>query len=428
MPRMNRRKWHRRQRNRAEERDRERVLARRAARAERVEKEQAIARAMHRQHRRADVVRSHSAPDLTAWYELMELAHEPEQTQALVSRVVASLCKHVPTLSTLGNLPLQLLLARQPWVRDPADFLPPRGSVARRRNAFALHLLAMYPVPTFLLNALDVPEAWVARVPVEDEWAVQVLAHIGRGKSLRTLVGTPVLPTPLTRRMCHLFLSAKAQTSPILALRSAQVRGFGGGQALADALMRTRLSTLRGADPHVGEAFWHRVIRWLVVGTEGRVPPDLEDLLAHVERLRREGLRHDRVVEPWKRPFDAVLTDARFHSRGRRDNRALPASGLLTGAAETEHWTVEELDSTHALEDEGITMSNCVRAYRQLVHKRRVALFSFRRKSERKLTVEVALGKGAVVQVKGPANREPSEEERTVVARWALGNHLMMAV
>jgi len=191
-------------------------------------------------------------------HNLLSLANVDQSVQGRVLRLQDAMWRIAPGAVTSEDLPWLLLIPRCPWVGSPETLRPPARSVRRKREAMALHLLTAYPVPPFLVRALDVEPLAVARVPEEDEWAVRILSHVGRGDSLRKLVGSRWLPSPLTRAMQHRFLSARADTPPILALRTAQVVGLGGPAAFARRLCRTRLQALRGPDPDVGEGLWHR--------------------------------------------------------------------------------------------------------------------------------------------------------------------------
>ena len=79
--------------------------------------------------------------------------------------------------------------------------------------------------------------------------------HLGLGQNIRTAQ----LPVRLTRTMAHLFNQAPHHYSAIAAIRWAQVRGLGGDEALARAVIGTRLGkTLEN------EGFWESVLQFFV--------------------------------------------------------------------------------------------------------------------------------------------------------------------
>mgnify|MGYP006979932034 CR=1 FL=1 len=256
MPRRNRRKLHRAQRIAAEKQAATRAARRQAQRLADASAEAAIARALARPKTvpapGAATPSAQVTLALASMTNLMELAGVDATTKAKVQQLVTVLGDKAPSLARCEMLPWFLLLARRPWHRAPDRWRPPGGSDRRKRDQLALHLLTAYPVPAFLVRSLDVDPLPVARIPVEDEWAVELLAWVGQGRSLRQ-VPAHVLPTPLTRKMAHRFLQATASTAPIAALRQAQVAAYGGSRGLARRLLGTRLGVLRGSDVHTGE-------------------------------------------------------------------------------------------------------------------------------------------------------------------------------
>lgn len=360
----------------------------------------------------------------------MGMAEIPSEIIRRVRQLFQRVAPRIPELATTEQLPLFLLLARQPWVRSPDSWVPPSGSWRRRRASLGQHLLGRFPIPAFLLSALEVEPCWVARVPVEDEWAFELMALIGRGCSLTEAVSTGLLP-PLTRRMCHLLLSAHADRDPVCALREAQVMGFGANRSLAEALMRTPLSQLQGPDHQVGEAWWHGAIGWLST-REGLTLTEVPELVAWIGHARREAVDQGKAFELTGRPLAAVRRHAVGHQQRLRVLQAsvdLPPSGLFPFAFKEGaiQWSVAEILSSAGLAEEGTAMSNCVQQYRKHVQKCKTAIFSLRADGQRRATIEVARAVRRVVQAKGPANRRLTPEERRPIEAWALRNRLAVA-
>ncbi len=430
MPRRNRQKLHKELRLRAEAhqselRDRRRRQSELAAATRRLA-EAALRGALPATGGRFVRTSTHADQVVAQIRDLLRLAHVAAPLQRRVEQLVRAVEARVPALATVDQLPWFTLLARQEWVRAPGDWPGEGGSARRQRDSFARHLLTRYPVPVFLLRALDVEPIAIARVPVEDEWAVGLLARIGRGVSVRSLVGTEVLPVPLTRRMAHAFLTATASTEPIVALRQAQVLGLGGGKRLVQALLGTRLGRLHGPDDKVGEPFWHGVLAWLCAREplHALTSARLDQVLAWVEAGQREALAEGRSWSLKGRTADSVLRDAEELAlrRARIRHDAFPATGLLP--LRHEGWSVEAIDDDAALSAEGAAMSHCAFSYRNLIRKGKVSLWSLRHEGTRRATVEVALGAGRVVQAKRARNESCSAEELHIVGRWASLNRL----
>jgi len=430
MPRRNRRKLHRMLRLRAEKRDAARAADRQRARYARQATERAIARALRRPKTSTTGQPTGQPPQVTlalaSMNNLMELAGVGAPTRGRVRQVVEVVGRAAPSLARCEFLPWYLLLARRTWHRGPHSWKPPGGSDRRKRDDLALHLLTAYAVPPFLVRALDVDPLPVARIPVEEEWAVRLLCWVGQGHSLRK-VPASVLPTPLTRRMAHEFLSATARTPPIVALRRAQVHGHGGAPELARLLLGTRLGVLRGDDQHVGEPFWDQVIAWLAKRPAlwSGDAESLDRLLGWAEHAQRQAVADGRTLTLRGRTDRSILQAAdRWWARRRPPRGHFPSSGLEP--LQVGSWQIVELDTPRALRDEGQAMAHCVGTYVGLARKRRVSLWSIRRGAERRATVEVALPAATVVQAKGRANRAIGVEESSLLHRWATANRLMV--
>lgn len=415
--RKNRRKLHRELRLKAEARARIRALDRARERT-RAARTRELAEAALRGRR--PVSDERPCVQLASVRTLCSLAGVRAPMLRRVERVFAAVKRVAPGEAVADNLPWLLLLARPEWVRTPETAPVAAGSVKKRRDALASHLFAKWPVPAFLLRSLDVPRIAVARVPEEDAWAVEVLALVGRGDSLRKEVGTTHFPTPLTRKMVHRFLASTAETAPITALRRAQVWALGGEPRLASLLLRTRLGELRGPDLDLGEAFWQRVIGWLAGQSCAHLDANaLDAVLGWVEAAQRNAVAEGTEVQLTGRTLDrvrALADEARILGR-RRAGEAFPVSGIP--GLEDGGWAIREIGTPGALVDEGLAMQHCAASYRHLIERRKVALFSLTWEGQRRVTVEVSLGAGRVVQTKRLANAAPLAEEAAVIQRWA---------
>jgi hypothetical protein len=358
-------------------------------------------------------------------HHLMSLARVDRRRQQLVRKVMLTVQREIPAFCSSDQLPWYLLLSSQPWVRSPESFRPPPRGAWALRDALAEHLFAEWPVPEFLYRGLDTQPLAVARVPVEDEWAVRLLAHVGRGRSVYALVGSPTLPMPLTRRMCHLLCGTGGGVPPVEALRMAQVLGWGGPRDLVDPLMQTRLGRLHGPDPNLGEPFWHGVIAWLCRSMDGNVSvPELEATLGWIEGQQRVAISKGQRFLLAGRTASSVRRQAESlqHALERTGQDAFPSSGLLP--LSVGGWEIAEVSDGPTLAAEGEAMSHCVAMYAGHLKSRKVAIFSLRQDGERRATIEVALGSQAVVQAKRKANRECSPEDLAVIRQWAELNRL----
>ncbi|MEN0065477.1 MAG: PcfJ domain-containing protein [Myxococcota bacterium] len=428
MPRRNRQKWHRERRLAAEAakaQRRERLRDLREARAERAAHADAV---LQGEHRRGTPRSAAEDQERVSISNLLDLADVDVSVQRRVLRLQDAMWRISPGSTSSEDLPWLLLIARCPWVGTPETFTPPSRSVRRKREAMALHLLTAYPVPRFLVRALEIEPLAVARVPEEDEWAVRILSHVGRGESLRKLVGTRWLPAPLTRAMQHRFLSMRVDTTPILALRTAQVVGWGGRAPFARRLCRTRLQSLRGPDPEIGEGFWHRIIGWLADKPDAYMLETavLDRILAWFEHRQRESLGQPLRLKG--RTLATVLDASdRWWSETQRIEASKPFAPSGLAAFEEDGWSIVEIRSYEELAREGEIMHHCVASYERLIQRGKVSIWSLRLEGEREATIEVALGAGKVVQLKQVCNLAATAEQRAVARRWAERNRLTMS-
>ncbi|MGA9038964.1 MAG: PcfJ domain-containing protein [Terriglobales bacterium] len=319
------------------------------------------------------------------------------------------------------------------WLRPVEQWKPRTHNSRRQFSSLANHLLAKYPVPGFMDSAWflgNTPEA-----QRQQEWFKQ----IGSGKSPRQLD----LPVTLTRRMVHHFLRGPADCTVEAALRWAQVLGLGGSARLAEAILGSRLAT-----DFSHEEFWTSVIRWLIAVPmldTGQIGP-IVDYIHHqkFEPQQSAGAAEGSGSGPPQPDFSIQGRTAASILRQIRewheDLRKAPQKTQLTwhecgtgqldwtegsdASGDLRHWTIQEILTRTDLFNEGRTMRHCVASYEHSCVSGLSAIWSMgleRNHGRRKrvLTVEVAIHRKAVCQVRGKANRLPTEKEMEILRRWA---------
>ncbi|HMV68652.1 MAG TPA: hypothetical protein PKA64_17505, partial [Myxococcota bacterium] len=221
MPRKNRQKLHRELRLRAEARKAEAVAERRRRQQEADRVARAAAEVLAGRRVAPSARPRTSDPDRL--FQECRILVELAPLVGAERRALRELCQGVeaaaPGRGTISDFPWLVLLSRRRWVRRLRDLEV--SADAPLCQTVAAHLLCAWPVPAFLLRGLTLPNAWVARVPVEDEWIYALVAHIGAGRSLRDAAGTYALPAPLTRGMQRAFMEQAGHLRPIEALRRA---------------------------------------------------------------------------------------------------------------------------------------------------------------------------------------------------------------
>jgi hypothetical protein len=336
---------------------------------------------------------------------------------------------------------LALALHHADWLHPIETWFPPRQSAWPTFTSLAHHLLALYPVPAFMTSVwFDLPSG---EVLPQHSW----YKHLGRGHNIRTAL----LPLRLTKAMAYRFTQAPHHYTAVAALRWAQVRGLGGGEALARLVVGTRLGmTLEHED------FWESVLRFFVNHPSlelAQVGP-IVDFLQHQKFEWQEGVSPQGVFgkRPPPRPdytmkgrtVASVLRQVQeWHGQlGQNTHqpclswRCSPFKSfrLVEGSevlGNMRVWTITELLTSRALFLEGQAMRHCVAIYAERCARRQTSIWSMQLENQlgrhRVLTIEVDLLKRTVCQVRRKCNRLPQPVEREVMERWAAQEGLNVA-
>jgi hypothetical protein len=327
---------------------------------------------------------------------------------------------------------LSLALHQADWLRPIETWLPTDAKAWRQLTALAHHLFARFPVPPFMTSVwFDLAGD---EVLPQHGW----YKHLGLGQSIRTAG----LPLRFTRAMAHLFSQAPDHYTATAALRWAQVRGLGGREALARAVVGTRLGKVL---EH--EDFWESGLYFFINHRSldlAQVGP-IVDFLQDQKFEWREGVSSEGVFgkQPPPRPEYSIKgrtvaslvrqvvvwqkelgRDAHQPSLSWRHSRFKDFQ-LVEGNAEQGSmrvWTITELLTSRALFLEGRAMRHCVATYAERCARRQTSIWSMQvenqRGRHRVLTVEVDLPKRTVCQARGKCNRVPQAAERAILQRW----------
>lgn len=336
-----------------------------------------------------------------------------------------------------------LALARHhaDWLRPVETWMPPSQGRWPVFTSLAHHLFALYPVPAFMTTAwFETP----ANEPLpQHAW----YKHLGLGQNIRTAG----LPLRLTKTMAHLFIQAPHHYFAIMALRWAQVRGLGGAEALARAVVGTRLGKVLE-----NEEFWESVVHFFINN------PSLElthigpivDYLQHQKFEWKEGLspQGEFGKQPPPRP-DYTMKGRTVSSVLRQVAEWHAQLGMHTGANVTTWprspiqsfrqiegsealdnirvWTITELLNSRELFVDGQAMKHCVATYTALCRLRQTSIWSMQletsRGRRRVLTIEVNLPTRTVCQIRRKCNAAPNAAERVIVEKWAAQEQLKIA-
>ncbi len=336
---------------------------------------------------------------------------------------------------------LALALHHADWVRPVESWFPPRQNAWPQFTSLAHHLLAYYPVPPFMTSVwFEMPHG---EILPQHGW----YKHLGLGQNIRTAP----LPLRLTKAMAHLFAQAPHHYTAVAALRWAQVRGLGGDEALARAVVGTRLGKLLE-----NEDFWESVLLFFVNHPSldlSQIGP-IVDFLQHQKFERKEGVSQHgvfsklppphpdysikgrtiasilRQVEEWHKQLGQDVSQPSLSWRHSpiKDFRLVEGSEML---GNMRVWTITELLASYALILEGQAMRNCVATYSERCVRRQTSIWSMQIESQhgrhRVLTIEVDMPKRTVCQARRKCNRLPQPAQQEVVERWAAIERLRVA-
>jgi len=305
------------------------------------------------------------------------------------------------------------------WIRPVEEWRPKSHSLRRQFGSLARHLLARYDIPAFMDLAWFEEDGETARR--QQGW----FAHIGSGGNIRTAD----IPVRFSKKMAHCFLEAPAGSSIQEALRWGQVIGQGGGEHLAEAILRSRLGRV-----FANEDFWEKVIIFLV--EQPMLDPAWVGPI--VDYIFRQKYDHQEVVLPdgmveYREPpepnfgmksrsiFKLLRQVEKWQAQEAKEQkrrRRLWKSSGMGGFSYTEfdeetgrelYWTVQELLSTRELHQEGKEMRHCVSSYGRRCQSGKISVWSLQvedppEEPRRVMTIAVDNKRRYISQTRGRFN------------------------
>lgn len=327
------------------------------------------------------------------------------------------------------------------WQRPVEEWKPRTHNTRRQFASLARHLLAQYPVPSFM------DSVWFLGTSPSAHRFQHWFWHIGVGKSIRTAD----VPIPLTKRMAHCFMQSPNDCSVDQALRWGQVLGLGGNPRLARAIVNTRLG-----EHFENEDFWITVVRFFIENPMldlAQTGPII-DYLHNQRFVEREEFVAPGVIErrsppqpnlsmKGRSPAALLRQVERWHRQLAKESVDLkaewPTSGIRPfewiegreGSENLRRWTIRELLSAKALVSEGRAMQHCVATYVRSCARRDTSIWSLQMEDyegrHRILTVEVRLASKTICQARGKRNMLPDEKSKAILRRWASEQGLRLA-
>jgi hypothetical protein len=315
------------------------------------------------------------------------------------------------------------------FVRPPFEWKAIEGSPFVQFRSLVEHLFASYPVPKFMAAA------WLSGNERSAAWQQRLFLHLGAGRSIRQF-DTKIR---LTKSMVGHFMKAPDDLTVEGALRWGQVRGLGGNNCLARAVVQTRLAVATTDEP-----FWESVIRFLVSNAKIS-QAEVREIVDFIHQQRFEAA--DTVVGrgAGSRPLQPDFTirgrslmSLRRHMTHWREETLpqctgtgirKPATWPRTGigafryAEQNRCWTIDELLTDWELRVEGSILQHCAARYIGACARRQTSIWSMKLddgvRRRRILTIEVDPATRTIWQAKGKRNRDPDTIAVRVLNRWA---------
>ncbi|MEM8667218.1 MAG: PcfJ domain-containing protein [Planctomycetota bacterium] len=383
--------------------------------------------------------------------------YEPQVNRKALLRLLTHLheCRAkffdgAPVITSLGQQPGNtyieaLALAAShanSWKRPVEDWKPRTHNASRQFASLIRHLFVKYNDMPLFFDAV-----WFAGRTKEAAERRHWYLHVGRGQNIRTCE----LPIPYTKKMAHYFMQAPNDVTIDQALRWGQVHGLGGDERLARAIFGTRLAECFDEDE-----FWSSVLRWFVshplldrvhvgpivdyIQYQRFVPEHIYVAAGHREEtapiqpnLSLRGRTPEvllRRVDEWHR----TLSNDNRHQVRQWASAGIKGFEFLEGSptnGNLKRWTVRELLSSRSLATEGRQMRHCVATYASSCARGHCSIWTLEVESHegvaKGLTLEVRNKTRLICQVRGKANRLPTEKERKIMQRWAESSGLRIA-
>jgi hypothetical protein len=303
------------------------------------------------------------------------------------------------------------------FMRSIGSFTPRATGARGQLRELLRYLFESYEVASWLPSTLVhgtatiAPRGALGRVPF-------VYPHVAQGGTYFDAG----LPITMTRAIAR-ELSRSTSSGPRIAIRSAQLRAAGVDDVIANRTAAYLADDTFGDDGE--EALVARFIAFLA-----RVKIEDATVLADLCRFVSHRRRVDVAFSFAGRTLASTLEIARRETpRFATPSKYLgpfAPSGIAGGVVDD--WTIREIETGLDLQDEGVRMRHCVAIYAERIAQHTCAIFSASNAADTGLTIEVALPKRVVVQVKGFANRAPTKPELAMLSSWAAKSGLSMAL
>ena len=323
-------------------------------------------------------------------------------------------------------------LAQLEWVRPIEHWKPHGKSPTSLFYSLAEHLLAKYPMPSFIWSGLWGPQSPALSL---------ITAQVASGKSIYDVVKSGTLPVPLTRKMCHELMQTKGRIPFMEAVRTAQITALGGTRRLISILCALN----QGATLHtsVNEEFFNGCFAWFAANPmldTAQIAP-MFDYIEHLHRedpnfsmKGRSPVTFMRGMVEWHGHLSKIKPAAQesWQTIGFKPYHLEKKVTLPGGAHVNEITSIAEILDSKDLATEGRALGHCVYSYLYSIQRGRTSIWSMKKgygslHNERMVTIEIDNATRKIVQVRGKHNRQPTMSEHDTICAWASEANLIVS-
>ncbi len=340
--------------------------------------------------------------------------------------------------------------------------------------AIALHLYGRYKAPAYLLNSWDdlvrptqAPryDRGVAPVPAPTSKTREIELYcawytvVASGGSLwkeytrsyKKHVDGGVIDVPMfTKHENHTFLNCPLRNATVReAIIYAIASSYSSNLGIISRICKSKLATLRvpggnpvelyrvpGGNPVelYTRPFWREVIHFFCEN-KNSIPlsemNDLIDYLLHAQQVTPDYSLKGRTLASLRknaRDWHWELSRVKRMGDAKWEPIQIPDESFKLPRDESVTWHMKQIVSSKELAAEGTSMHHCVYSYQRWCIEGSRAIWSLQRSVQKKgwhsttdrcLTIEMNVETGALVQIRGYANRLPDAEEMAAVRHWA---------
>lgn len=330
-------------------------------------------------------------------------------------KIRSAIIKHDALIKAVYNL----CQYKYSWKNDFFNWKPTSNNAENQIKELAFYLVCKFPVPTFFY------QVWF---DASQRDYIPWFIKLGQGFGVKTFLN---LPIEMTKKMRFHFLFAPDKFTVFEAIRFAQVKGMGGDDNLAKAIVASRL----GFNNFENDEFWSRFIQILISGGMFNL-----DKIGELVDYLREQLRQDACYSLKGRTLQSLLRQSdTWHQVLSRTKTSLATKWLPSRINEFAHvrkkkddeiaYYIIELLNAKNLMQEGRKMGHCVGSYATYCLRGRTSIFSMRKyvngiEEERMATIEIHLSDKRIVQAKAKHNQPISSKAKEIMELWMQAENL----